>query len=182
MVVSQTAPKLTYQDYLNTSDDERYELLDGELIMIAAPNESHQIASMELGSQMHSFVKKNDLGRVFHAPFDVVLSDTDVVQPDLIFVSREREEIRTSANIQGAPDPVVEILSPSTVTRDWRDKRELYAGHGVKEYWVVDPSDKIVSVMMLEDGVLEIKGAYVAGDTVTSSILEGFSVALDDIF
>ena len=182
MVVSQAAPKLTYRDYLNTSDDERYELLDGELIMVPAPNEDHQMASVELVSRMHSFAKENDLGRVFHAPFDVVLSDTDVVQPDLIFVSKERESVRTPANIQGAPDLVVEILSPSTVTRDWRDKRELYASHGVKEYWVVDPSNRIVSIMLLQDGVLEIKGAYVAGDTVTSSTLEGFSVALDDIF
>jgi Uma2 family endonuclease len=182
MVVSQTAPKLTYQDYLSTSDDERYELLDGELVMIAAPNEDHQIASVELVSRMHSFVKEKDLGRVFHAPFDVVLSDTDVVQPDLIFVSKEREQVRTPANIQGAPDLIVEILSPSSATRDWRDKRELYARHGVREYWVVDPSNKIVSIMLLQDGVLEIKGAYVAGDTVASSTLEGFSVALDDIF
>ena len=182
MVVSQTAPKLTYQDYLNTSDDERYELLDGELIMVPAPNMDHQDIVTNLGTALSVFVKEQKLGRLYFAPTDVLLSDTDVVQPDLIFVSKEREHVRTPANIQGAPDLVVEILSPSSATRDWRDKRELYARHGVKEYWVVDPSNKIVSIMLLQDGVLEIKGAYVAGDRVASSTLEGFSVALDDIF
>ena len=182
MVVSQTAPRLTYQDYLSTSDDERYELLDGQLVMVPAPNMDHQDIVTNLGTALSVFVKEQELGRLYFAPTDVVLSDTDVVQPDLIFVSREREQVRTPANIQGAPDLIVEILSPSSATRDWRDKRELYARHGVREYWVVDPSNKIVSIMLLQDGVLEIKGAYVAGDTVASSTLEGFSVALDDIF
>jgi Uma2 family endonuclease len=182
MVVSQTAPKLTYQDYLSTSDDERYELLDGQLVMVPAPNMDHQDIVTNLGTALSVFVKEQELGRLYFAPTDVVLSDTDVVQPDLIFVSKEREQVRTPANIQGAPDLIVEILSPSSATRDWRDKRELYARHGVREYWVVDPSNKIVSIMLLQDGVLEIKGAYVAGDTVASSTLEGFSVALDDIF
>ena len=177
-----TAPKLTYQDYLNTPGDERYELLDGELIMVASPNEHHQIVSMELGTQMHSFVKENDLGRIFHAPFDVLLTDTDVVQPDLLFISKEREHIRTPANIQGAPDLIVEILSPSTSRRDWRDKRELYARHGVKEYWIVDPINRMAWVMLLTDGVLEIRDTYVEGDTVTSSTLEGFSLSLNEIF
>ena len=182
MVVSQTAPKLTYQDYLKTSDDERYELLDGELIMVPAPDMDHQDTVTNLGTALSVFVKERGLGRMYFAPTDVVLSDTDVVQPDLIFISQERGHIRTSANIQGAPDLVVEVLSPSSATRDWREKRELYARHGVTEYWVVDPSNKVLSIMLLEDGVLQIKGAYVAGDTVASSTLEGFTVALDDIF
>ena len=182
MVVSQTVPRLTYQDYLSTSDDERYELLDGQLVMVPAPNMDHQDIVTNLGTALSVFVKEQELGRLYFAPTDVVLSDTDVVQPDLIFVSKEREQVRTPANIQGAPDLIVEILSPSSATRDWRDKRELYARHGVREYWVVDPSNKIVSIMLLQDGVLEIKGAYVAGDRVASSTLEGFSVALDDIF
>lgn len=177
-----TAPKLTYQDYLNVPDDGRYELLDGELIMVASPNEDHQIVSMELGTLLHSFVKANDLGRVFHAPFDVLLSETDVVQPDLLFISREREQIRTPANIQGSPDLIVEILSPSTARRDWRDKRELYARHGVSEYWIVDPANKMLWVMLRSDGELEISGTYVEGDTVESSILEGFSFSLNEIF
>ena len=129
-----TATKLTYQDYLDTPGDERYELLDGELILVASPNRNHQTTSMELGSRMHSFAKENDLGWVFHAPYDVLLSDSDVVQPDLLFISKEREHISTYANIQGAPDLIVEILSPSSARRDWGYKRELYARQEVKEY------------------------------------------------
>ena len=177
-----TTPRLTYQDYVNLEGDERYELLDGELILVGSPNEDHQIASLELATQMNIFVKENDLGQVFHAPFDVLFSDTDVVQPDILFVSNEREHIRTPANIQGAPDLIVEILSPSSSRRDWRDKRELYASHGVREYWIVDPANRIVWVLLLRDGVLEIGDAYGEGDTVTSTTLEGFSISLDEIF
>ena len=162
--------------------NDRYELLDGELILVPSPNTAHQTVSIKLATKMHYFVKERNLGQVFHAPYDVLFTDTDVVQPDLIFVSNEREHIRTPANIQGAPDLIVEILSPSSSRRDWRDKRELYANHGVKEYWIVDPTNRIVWVMLLRGGALVEQGAYGEGDTVTSSTLEGFSVGLDEIF
>ena len=177
-----TTPRLTYQDYISIEGEERYELHDGELILVGSPNEDHQIASAELGTQMYSFVKEHDLGRVFFAPFDVLFSDTDVVQPDILFVSKDRQHIRTPANIQGAPDLIVEVLSPSSSRRDWRYKRELYAAHGVSEYWIVDPTNRIVWVMLLHDGTLREQGTFGEGDTVTSATLEGFSVSLDEIF
>ena len=177
-----TTPRLTYQDYANLEGDERYELLDGELILVGSPNTDHQTASMKIGYRMFSFVEENDLGWFFHAPFDVLFTDTDVVQPDLLFISKDREHIITPANIQGAPDLIVEILSPSSVRRDWYHKRELYASHGVREYWIVDPVHQIVSVMLPQDGELEINGTYTEGDTITSSTLEGFSISLDEIF
>ena len=177
-----TTPKLTYQDYANMDGDERYELHDGELILIPSPNTAHQTTSMKIGYRMFSFVEENDLGQVFSAPYDVLFSDTQVVQPDILFVSNEREHIRTPANIQGAPDMIVEILSPSSVRRDWSYKRELYASHSVREYWIVDPVHQIVSVMLLQDGELKIVGTYTEGDTVTSSTLEGFSISLNEIF
>ena len=177
-----TTPRLTYQDYENLEGDERYELLDGELILVGSPNTDHQTASMKIGYRMFSFVEENDLGWFFHAPFDVLFTDTDVVQPDLLFISKDREHIITPANIQGAPDLIVEILSPSSSRRDWRNKRELYASHGVKEYWIVDPTNRIVWVLLLRDGVLVEQGAYGEGDNVTSTMLEGFSVSLDEIF
>ena len=140
-----TTPSLTYQDYASLEGDERYELLDGELILVASPNRDHQTVSLRLASMMLSFVDENGLGWVFEAPFDVLFTDTDVVQPDVMFISREREHILTRANVQGAPDLIVEILSPSSSTRDWRAKRELYAAHGVREYWIIDPTNRIVS-------------------------------------
>ena len=177
-----TQTKLTYQDYANTPDDERYELIDGVLIMVPAPNIAHQGSHASLGSLMWSFVRQHSLGRVFFAPTDVVLSDTDVVQPDVLFISKERQHIITEANIQGAPDLVVEILSPSTSRRDWREKRDLYAEHGVNEYWVVDTANRVVYVMLLKDAVLEIVETYASGDVLTSPTLKGFEVSVNDLF
>ncbi len=177
-----TTSSLTYQDYANLEGDERYELLDGELILVASPNRDHQTVVMELGFQMHAFVKENNLGWVYSAPFDVLLTDTDVVQPDVMFISREREHISTPANIQGAPDLVVEVLSPSSARRDWREKRDLYATHGVREYWIVDPTNRLVWVLQLRDGVLEIEQTCAEGDAAESEIIEGFSVSLAELF
>ena len=139
MVTQEIRIKVTYDDYAKTPEDERWELLDGELIMAAAPNMKHQSVQSNTDWHVQRFVRDRDLGRVFNAPTDVVLSEHDVVQPDLVFVSSEREHIITDANIQGAPDLVVEILSPSTASRDWRDKLDLYARHGVAEYWLDGP-------------------------------------------
>ena len=177
-----TATRLTYQDYFNTPGDERYELLDGELILVASPNMAHQDVVTNLGTPLSVFVKEGDLGKLYFAPTDVIFSDSNVVQPDLLFISKEREHIRTPANIQGAPDLIVEILSPSSARRDWGYKRDLYARHEVKEYWIVDPANRIVSVMLLKNGVLDLEATYGEGDTVTSSTLEGFSVDVDDLF
>ena len=173
--------KLTYADYLELPGDERYELHDGELVLVASPNEPHQRASKRLTRQMLT-VEDRDLGQIYVAPFDVVLSDTDVVQPDLLFVSQERSHIITHANIQGAPDLVVEILSPSTANRDWTYKRELYARHGVKELWIVDPDAGIVWVMLLRGDDFELVGVYSEGQSFRSSTLGGLTIDLDDVF
>ena len=179
-----TAAKLTCQDYfdLDAPEGERYELIDGELIMVGSPNFAHQTVVGALGVRMYVFADGNDLGKVIFSPFDVVLSDTDVVQPDLLFVSNEREEIITRANARGAPDLVVEIISPSSERRDWRDKRALYARHGVREYWLIDPINRVIWLTLLRRGALEIVGTYGEGDTVSSTALAGFSVKVDDIF
>ena len=181
MVASEIPVKLTYEDYKNTPEDERYELLDGELVMSEAPRIIHQRANVKLVSRMELFVEEGDLGEVFHAPTDVVLSDTIVVQPDLLFISKARAHIITEQNIQGAPDLVVEILSPSTANRDWTTKRQLYARHGVKELWVVDPDAKIAWVMLLRDGEFRHMRVYGEGQSFTSTTLEGFTVAIDEI-
>ena len=175
--------KFTYRDYLNAPADRRYELLDGELTMAPAPGESHQRVAALLGWKLVQFVTENGLGRVYPAPFDVVLSDTDVVQPDLVFVSRARAHVLTAANVRGAPDIVVEILSPSTAERDRTFKRTLYARHGVREYWLVDTAGESVAVLLLDDrGAYQVAGTYRAGETLVSSILPGFLLNVDDLF
>ena len=173
--------KLTYADYLALPGDERYELLDGELVLVASPNEPHQRASLMLTRQLLA-VEDRGLGRIYVAPFDVLLSDTEVVQPDLMFISQERADIITHANVQGAPDLVVEILSPSTANRDWTHKREMYAMHGVKELWIVDPDAMIVWVMLLKDGEFELTGVYGEGQSFSSHTLEGLTIDLDNVF
>ena len=185
MVTTRTRPWPTYQDYLDIPGDDRYELINGEFILVSAPNRSHQIISVKLVSKMDPFVEGGDLGWVFHAPFEVVLADPEginIIQPDIIFVSKERERIITRANIQGAPDLIVEILSPSTGRRDRTTKRDLYARHGVGEYWIADPDAQTVTVMILKDGEYEVVGDYGIDDTLTSPTLKGFSVRLDRVF
>ena len=177
-----TTRKLTYEDYAALEDDKRYELLDGKLILLDSPSRDHQSVRMHLLFDMYAFVNENDLGWVYCAPFDVLFTDTDVVQPDILFISQEREHILTPANVQGAPDLIVEILSPSSSTRDWRAKRELYSAHGVREYWIVDPTNRIVSILLPQDGVLEIDQTHTEDETATSTVIEGFSVSLDTIF
>jgi Uma2 family endonuclease len=182
MVVSETKRKFTYEDYAKTPEDERYELLDGELIMAAAPNMAHQRVGMQLGGEFYIFVVDQNLGEVYVAPTDVYLTDTDVVQPDILFFSKDRSYIRTGKNIRGAPDLVVEILSPSTSANDWGYKKDLYERHGVKEFWLVDPYAKQVIVMLLEDGSYEIVGVYREDDTLRSPTLEGFELDLSRVF
>ena len=182
MVAQKPRTKLTYEDYKNTPEDERYELIDGELIMAAAPKEAHQRVDMRLGWRLGSHVETNELGFVYSAPFDVYLSETDVVQPDLLFISKERAHIITDANVQGAPDLVIEILSPSTASLDWTRKRELYAKYGVREFWIVAPDARLVWLMLLRGDDYDIAGIYGGDQTATSTVVEGFSVNLNDIF
>ncbi len=182
MVAARPEIKFTYEDYRNTREDERYELLDGELIMAAAPNMTHQRVIIRLGTRLHTFVEDRDLGESFHTPTDVVLSDTNVVQPDILYVSNERSHVITTDNIRGAPDLIVEILSPSTARYDRTLKRTLYARHGVREYWLADPYDKTVTVMLLGAGGFDVAAIYGEGDTLTSPTLEGLRLNLDEIF
>ena len=182
MAIPNPVVKFTYQDYLSAPEDKRCELLDGELVTVSTPGELHQSISAQLGWRLVQFASENNLGRVYHAPFDVVLSDTDVVRPDLLFVSNERSQIITPENIQGAPDLVVEILSPSTATRDRTFKRTLYARHGVREYWMVDTSEKDITVLLLGDRGFEVVDVYSESEALTSPTLGGLRFNLDDIF
>ncbi len=182
MVRKKPELKLTVEDYMATSDDERWELLDGELIRLHTPGTLHQMILVKLGCRMSEFIDSRGLGKVFAAPTDVVLSNTDVVEPDLLFVFTERQDIITHANIQGAPDLIVEILSSGTAERDQGYKRELYARYGVKEYWIVGTDPDAVSVLLLQDNGYEVVETLGAGETLKSPTLSGLSIDVDDIF
>lgn len=174
--------KFTYEDYRNAPGDKRYELLDGDLVMTPAPGRAHQRTSRKLTMLLGGLVTLTDFGEVFAAPFDVVLSNTDVVQPDLLVVSHKRAHIVTEENVQGAPDLVVEILSPSTAERDLTFKRSLYAKYGVQEYWLVDTDARTITVLSLEGHRYREAGVFGAGDTLTSTTLQGLAVDPVEIF
>ena len=142
MGTTQPVARFTYEDYRTAPADERYELLDGDLVVAPAPNLKHQRVQFRLGRRLGQFIEERALGEFFFAPCDVVLADSDVVQPDLLFVSRDRGHLlRGGDNVRGAPDLVVEILSAATAERDRGYKRVLYERHGVAEYWLVDPAE-----------------------------------------
>ena len=174
--------KLTYEDYAKTPEGERWELIDGVLIMAAAPNLTHQKTQRRLGTPISVFIGQYQLGEFYFTATDVVLSDTITLQPDLVFISNERLHIETPANIQGAPDLVVEILSPSTTSRDWRDKMDLYEMHGVPEYWVVDPVGHMLWQFRLRDDKYQLNATFGEDDTLTTPTLEGFSLPMSEVF
>ncbi|MXX26881.1 MAG: Uma2 family endonuclease [Caldilineaceae bacterium SB0668_bin_21] len=183
--VSQNSPAttiLTYEDYLKTPNEERYELLNRALLKSPSPNTAHQSVQAELGWRMARLIREGGLGHLFFAPTDVVLSRTDVVQPDLLFISSERAHIIAPANIQGAPDLIVEIRSDSTAERDEAFKRQLYANCGVEEYWLVDPEAATISVLMLGENGYDEAATYTVGQTLTSPMLDGLLINLDDLF
>ena len=172
--------RLTYEDYASLPDDERCELIDGELIPMPSPKKIHQRLILDL-SWILRRLEEMGLGELFIAPLDVILSSFDVVQPDLIFVSNARAHI-IQDYIRGAPDLLVEILSPSTERRDRIVKRELYARHGVPEYWLIDPYAKTITVLTLGANGYDTRAVYGAGDTLTSPTLSGFNVDVSLIF
>ena len=179
---SDAPAKLTYEDYAKTPEGERWELIDGVLIMAAAPNLMHQDVELNLALPIGTWVRWRQLGKVYTSPVDVVFTATDTVQPDLVFVSNEQARILTPANIQGAPDLVVEILSPSTAKLDWRDKMELYEMHGVPEYWVVDPVGCLLWQFRLRGGKYQLHATLGQEDTLTTPTLEGFSLPMSEVF
>ena len=182
MATQRSGTLVTYEDYHDLPDDERYELIDGELIMAAASSVIHQIIQDNIGLSLNLFIRANNLGRLFYTATDVYLSDTNVVQPDLLFVSRGRAHILTYGVINGAPDLVVEILSPSTARLDKVRNRELYARFRVPEYWQADAETRSVAVLTLAGEDYEVAGEYGMGEKLVSSLLAGFTLDIEDIF
>ncbi len=182
MATQRSGTLVTYEDYCNMPEDERYEIIDGELIIVAAPRRLHQGTSRNIGTPLDIYVKENRLGEMYYAPTDVILSNINVVQPDILFVSKARSHILVDEGVRGAPDLVVEILSPSTAHLDKVRKRELYARFRVPEYWQADVDDLSVEVLTLAGDDYETAGVYGLGETLVSPLLPGFRLDVDDIF
>lgn len=177
--------KLSYEDYaLIPEDGRRHEILDGEHVMSPAPKTRHQRLVLEFAYVLRSHAERHGLGDVFIAPFDVLLSDHDIVQPDVVFVADARMHIVDEANCKGAPDLVIEILSEGTRRRDLIEKRRLYGASGVAEYWAVDPAVDTVHVFRPHPGGFERVAELTAenDDTLESALLPGFALRLGEVF
>lgn len=178
--------KLTYRDFLRFPDDgRRHELIDGKHYVTPSPNRKHQAVGGNLHFWIRSYLEREPRGRIFMAPFDVIFSFFDIVEPDLLYISRERaEQILTDKHVRGAPDLVIEIASPSTRRRDELKKRHLYERYGVTEYWVVDLEVDAVRVYRRQGERFgrAIELALEAGDTLTTPLLPGLALPLDKIF
>jgi Uma2 family endonuclease len=185
MALRDPSPKLTYEDYLLFPDDgKRHEIIDGEHYVTAAPFIRHQRIVRRLVSRLDRFLGEHPLGEYFFAPTDVILSPHDIVQPDLLFISNERDSIVTEKNIQGAPDLVIEILSDSTRRLDEILKRRAYEQYGAREYWIVDPSRETAQVWERTAEGLRRKAllSAPAGDVLTTALLPGLEIPLVEIF
>jgi Uma2 family endonuclease len=174
--------KYTYEDYLKTPEDVRYELIEGELLMTPSPMTQHQRISRKIEFILEKFVAENKLGEVFDAPIDVYLDDENVVGPDILFISNDRSNIIGEKNIQGAPDLVIEIISKSSAYRDMVQKKKLYAKHGAKEYWIVIPEEGLIEIYALADNKYNLHKAYNRNETLESPCLKGLNIRLSDIF
>ena len=173
----------TYEDYAKWNTEARYELIDGMPYMMSpSPLRAHQAISMELSRQFAAFLYGKPC-KVFAAPFDVRLNaaggDNTVVQPDLVVICDRSKLIDTGYG--GAPDLVIEILSQSSASRDRVLKFNQYLKAGVREYWIVDPDSKTVTVNILDDGRYYTT-AYAETDTLPVHVLEGCVINLADVF
>jgi len=174
---------VTYEDYCRLDDDRRYEVIGGELFLVPSPNVFHQQISIRLSTLLYNYIFENNLGLLLEAPMDVCFTPEDIVQPDIIFVSRERQDIVSEANIQGAPDLIIEILSFSTAKRDRTKKKELYTRHGVKELWLIHPVAQTIEVFTLEGGSYREPVFYTKkNERIISLVLPGFEIRPNDIF
>ena len=173
----------TYDDYLALPDDgKRHEIIGGELSMTPAPFTDHQRILLNIFRPIDNYVRKRKLGEVLIAPVDVILSMTDVVQPDLIFISRDHSRIITKKNVISAPDLVIEILSGSSAWRDRSIKKSLYEKYGVLEYWIVDPEEQAIEVYVLKENKFILLGRFSRDESMESEVLGGLKIAARGIF
>ena len=178
--------KLTYDDFVLFPDDgQRHELIDGEHYVTPSPARKHQAIVWNLTLLIGTYLRGHPVGRAFSAPFDVVFSEFDVVEPDLLFISSARQkEVLTTKHVRGAPDLVVEIGSPATRKRDETIKRRLYERFGVSEYWVIDPELESIHVYRRSDqGYSRTAELNLERhDVLTTPLLPGLDLPLTDIF
>ena len=174
----------TYADFLRLPEDGvRYEIIDGVLYMTNAPDPEHQHVVMVIAGTLWNLAQAGQLGTVYTAPIEVHLPGiAQPVQPDVLFIAEARREIMKAKFIEGAPDLIVEVTSPSTARADRKVKLDAYERAGVQEYWIVNPRTRVIEIYVLTRGEYALHGEYKAGERVTSSVLPGLELLTDTVF
>ena len=176
-----TTVRKTIADVLAMPDDGRhYELIDGEIVVAAAPGEPHMETQFALIYVLTPLERIHHLGKLYIAPYDIHLPTGDLVQPDLFFLTTARWSLRRGTHVEGAPDLIFEIVSPSSRMRDFVEKLRIYAASGVPEYWIVDPVYRTVEALSLKDGVYE--RIPQVGSVVRSLVLPSLEIDVDALF
>jgi len=158
------------------------EIIHGELIMSPSPSAAHQRVSRKFQKKLETYIENNSMGEVFNAPLDVLLSDTETVQPDVFVILSQNHSVSINTVVEGVPNLIAEVVSPTSVYRDYTEKKELYESFGVAEYWIIDPGYKVIEVLYLENGRYKIRSSLVETGTVSSALLPGFQVEAKDLF
>ncbi|UCE04469.1 MAG: Uma2 family endonuclease [bacterium] len=175
---------LTYDDYVTFPDSDgiRKEIIEGELFMTPAPATKHQLILLRLAKMLDDYIHQNDLGTVLISPYDVIFSNINIMQPDILFISNENLSILTDLNAKGTPDLVVEILSPSTVENDCIYKKLVYEKYVEKEYWIVDPQEEMIEFWQLKDASFQLFHKARKTEKFKSKLLEELDLDLLLIF
>jgi Uma2 family endonuclease len=185
MAIHSPSRKLTYEDFVLIPEDcQRHEILDGAHVVTAAPTRWHQRLIGRLHVEIQNFLDETDLGELYLSPFDVLLSEHDIVEPDLLFYRSERLGLLSDRYAQGAPDLVIEILSPSSRRRDLGTKRARYELLGVGEYWAFD-TDAKTTLVFRRDGdhfLPPVRLSAEADDRLTTPLLPGLVISLRKMF
>jgi len=178
-------PKLlTYEDYvkLTPPDSGNYELLNGQIYFLASPKPSHQRISIRLSYFLAACVIANNLGEIFPAPMDVIFTEHDTFQPDLLFISKERLSIIGENKIEGSPDLLIEILSPSNDNSEISYKKHIYESTGVKEYWLINVEKQTLTLYKQLENELRWQQNIQKNEVLKSEIIQGFELELSNIF
>ena len=180
-VLEKQPRRWTYEEYYKLDDDQRYEIIDGNLLRAPAPDTWHQDWSRDLFRVIDRHVTAQRLGKVFFAPVDVVLDAENTVQPDIVFIAMANAGIIQRRAIFGTPDLLVELISPSSVRRDRYEKKDLYARFGAKEYWIGDPANKALEILTLKEGRYELHCCAEEKGKLVSLVLAGLEFDLTEI-
>lgn len=173
----------TYDELLGAMPESNalIELWSGEIVMSPSPSFFHQELILQFHALLSAWVTPRKLGKTCVAPMDMILTQSNVVQPDVLFIATDRLSI-IQDRVRGAADLVAEIISPTSRQRDRIEKRDLYEQHGIKEYWLIDPDASTVEVLTLDRGEYRLAGRWRPGETAKSILLAGFELPVHALF